>query len=59
MSFLSLVANQLIEITEHELANATPVIADIIVKEIDLLIAKLESLLAKKGSNNIPGIIAS
>jgi hypothetical protein len=48
MSALSLLAGTIVSIVEKELESSGPVLADIIVQEIELLIAKLESLVAGK-----------
>lgn len=48
MSAFSLLAGALESVLEKELMNATPVLADIVVQEVELLIAKLESMLSLK-----------
>ena len=51
MSALSLLAETVVHIAEKELVNATPVLADLLVQEIELIIAKLESLVASKNKS--------
>lgn len=55
MSLLTVLAEGVISLIEKELVNAEPVFANIVIKEIEFLIAKLEDLVMQQKNNITKG----